>query len=47
VVNPVLATALQPDFEAFFGGMEAAILGGGICVIAVVVVMTVRRFTSF
>ena len=48
VVSPaVLAVAQQPDFDAFFGGLEAVISGGGIAVIAVVVVMTIRRLTSF
>lgn len=42
-----LGTALQPDFDAFFGGLEAAVAAGGVLLIAVVVVMTVRRFTSF
>jgi hypothetical protein len=41
-----LATALEPDFTAFFGGLEAAIFAGGILVIALVVVLAVRRLTS-
>jgi hypothetical protein len=42
-----VGTALQPDFDAFFGGLEAAVATGGVLVIAVVVVMTIRRFVSF
>lgn len=38
--------ALQPDFDAFFGGMEAAVVAGGIVVIALVVVLAIRRLTS-
>jgi hypothetical protein len=41
------ATALEPDFESFFGGMEAAVAAGGIAVIALVVVLAVRKLTSF
>jgi len=40
------AAALDPDFDAFFGGLEAAVLAGGIVVIALVVVLAVRRLTS-
>lgn len=42
-----LAEALQPDFDAFFGGMEVAVATGGVLLIAVVVVMAIRRFVSF
>jgi hypothetical protein len=41
------AEALQPDFDAFFGGLEAAVATGGVLLIAVVVVMAIRRFVSF
>lgn len=42
-----VASALQPDFEAFFEGLQVAIATGGILLIAIVVVMTVRRMVSF
>jgi len=41
------AIALEPDFDSFFGGIEAAVAAGGIAVIAVVVVLAIRRFVSF
>jgi hypothetical protein len=40
-------TALQPDFDAFFGGLEAAVAAGGVLLIACVVVVAIRRFVSF
>lgn len=43
----IVATALQPDFDAFFGGLEVAIAAGGVLVIALVVVLAVRRFIAF
>jgi hypothetical protein len=46
-VLSLFATALEPDFESFFGGLEAAVAAGGIFVIALVVVLAVRRLTSF
>ena len=42
----VLAVALQPDFASFFQGLEAALLVGGVLVIALVVVMAIRRFLA-
>ncbi len=42
-----LGVALDPDFESFFGGFATAVAAGGVLLIAVVVVMAVRRFTSF
>ena len=42
-----LAAALQPDFDAFFGGLEAAVAAGGVLLIACVVVLAIRRFVSF
>lgn len=39
------AVALEPDFEAFFGGMEAAVATGGVLVIVLVVVTAVKRIT--
>lgn len=39
--------ALAPDFESFFGGFATAVAAGGVLLIAVVVVMAVRRLTSF
>lgn len=44
---PGVAVAVQPDFDAFFGGLEAAVIAGGSLFIAAVVVLAVRRFTSF
>jgi hypothetical protein len=43
----LFGVALKPDFDSFFGGLEAAVAAGGVVLVAVVVVMTVRRFTSF
>jgi len=43
----LFAVALEPDFDSFFGGIEAAVAAGGIAVIAVVVVLAIRRFVSF
>lgn len=43
----LFASALQPDFDAFFGGLEAAVAAGGVLLVAVVVVMAIRRFVSF
>jgi len=43
----VRGTAMDPDFDAFFGGLEAAVAAGGVVVIALVVVLAVRRLTSF
>jgi hypothetical protein len=40
------ASALQPDFDAFFGGLQAAVAAGGVLLIAVVVVMAIRRLVS-
>ena len=42
-----LGAALQPDFDAFFGGLEAAVAAGGVLLIACVVVLAIRRFVSF
>jgi hypothetical protein len=42
-----IGVAMQPDFDAFFGGLEAAVAAGGVLVIALVVVLAVRRLTSF
>ncbi len=44
---PLLAAAEAPDFDAFFGGLEAALAAGGVLVICLVVVLAVRRLTSF
>lgn len=38
---------LQPDFASFFGGLEVAVAAAGILVIACVVVLAIRRLTSF
>lgn len=38
--------ALQPDFEAFFGGFEAAVVAGGVVLVAVVVVTAIRRMVQ-
>lgn len=46
VALPV-AVALDPDFDSFLGGVEAAVASGGILLIAVVVVMAIRRLVSF
>lgn len=42
----LLAVALQPDFDAFFGGMEAAVAAGAVLLTACVVVLAIRRLTS-
>ena len=41
-----LGVALQPDFDAFFGGLEAAVVTGGIVLIVVVVVTAIRRMVQ-
>ena len=42
----LLIADVQPDTDAFFGGLEAAVADGGIWVALIVVVMAVRRLTS-
>lgn len=42
-----LAVALQPDFDAFFGGLEVAVVSGFVLVVALVVVQAVKRLVSF
>jgi hypothetical protein len=46
-VPVVFGVAMEPDFESFFGGFATAVAAGGVLLIAVVVVIAVRRFTSF
>lgn len=40
------AAAMQPDFDAFFGGLQAAVVAGFVLLIAVVVTAAVKRFTQ-
>lgn len=42
----VFATALEPDFDAFFGALEVVAEVGFVLVLAVVMVFAARRFTS-
>ena len=42
----VLAVAVQPDFDAFFGGLEVAVAAGAVLLTACVVVLAIRRLTA-
>lgn len=42
-----IAAAAEPDLDAFLEGLEVAVMSGGVLLIAVVVVLTIRRFTNF
>ena len=39
----LLAAAKAPDFDSFFGGLEAAVASGGILLIALVVVVAIKK----
>jgi hypothetical protein len=43
---PVLGVALAPDFDAFFGGLEVAVITGFVVLIALVVVAAIRKIFS-
>lgn len=39
-----LGTAMQPDFEAFWGGFEAVIEPGGVVIVALGMILIARRY---
>ena len=42
----LLAVAEAPDFESFFGGLEAAVEAGGVLLIVLVVVISIKKMLS-
>jgi hypothetical protein len=47
-MTPLVAqTTVEPDVDAFMGGLEVAVTAGAVVLIALVVVLAIRRIVSF